>query len=191
MGVLERSRVYLCGPISDAADFGIGWRQEFTEKTKDLGLIHLDPTDKPGGYLSETQDQQKQIQRFREHQDWSGLEIYMKKIRRMDLRLVDKADFIVIYVDPNSHMLGSYDEILTAEDQQKPIFLIVNGRLEDLNPWIFTAVDHNNMFESVDSCVSYIRGIDEGRMVLSNEWVLIEKYLTDVCCPQLEEKEYG
>ena len=43
MNRLFYNRVYLSGPIDNASDFGVGWRQMVQENLADMDLIFLDP----------------------------------------------------------------------------------------------------------------------------------------------------
>ena len=46
-GKLTNHRAYLAGPIDHADDDGVVWRQKITPLLESLGVMVLDPTDKP------------------------------------------------------------------------------------------------------------------------------------------------
>ena len=46
-GKLTNHRAYLAGPIDNAKDDGVGWRQLATPYLQERGIQILDPTDKP------------------------------------------------------------------------------------------------------------------------------------------------
>ena len=175
MNTLNQASVYLIGPIDNAGDYGQGWRQKVTPELQQMGITVLDPTNKPGGYLSETSDEQDNINKMKSNEDYKGLKDFMKKIRRCDLRLVDNADFAIAYIDTSVHMCGSYDEIFTAEDQQKPILYIVQGGIETLSSWMFAVIDDFDMvFNTVEGCLEYINKINDGEIELSDKWMLFK-----------------
>lgn len=175
MGCLNKSSVYLAGPIDHAENYGSDWREAFTKEVDGMGLTILDPTNKPGGYLSETEQEQNIIKDLKSSGDYEGLKEFMKKIRRYDLRLLDNADFIIAYIDTSIHMCGTYDEIFTAEDQQKPIFYIVKGGKETLSSWMFAVIDNFDLvFDSLEDCVNYVKKVDDYGVELDSKWVLFK-----------------
>jgi len=174
---LEYSTVYLAGPIDYADDHGIGWRKSITEQLVQMGILVLDPTNKPGNLVSETQKEQDLIRKYKKEKDWTSLCKFMKSIRRTDLRLVDMSDFIIALIDTNIHMCGTYDEIFTAEDQQKPVLFIVPNGIESLSSWMYSVINPAEVFDDVESCVNYIKNINDGTLELDNRWVLVKKEL--------------
>lgn len=178
MNILDKSSTYLIGPLDFAKDHGTEWRQKITPELNKMNVTVLDPTNKPGGYLSETKEEQRTIKEFKDKKDYNSLRSFMKKIRRYDLRLVDNADFIIAYIDTSIHMCGSYDEIFTAEDQQKPILYIVKGGTDTLSSWMFAVIDDfDTVFESLEDCIKYIKEINEGKVELNSKWVLYKKLI--------------
>jgi nucleoside 2-deoxyribosyltransferase len=171
--ILKDATVYLSGPIEYASDHGIGWRQEFTELTKDIGLKILDPTNKPKNLFSETEKEKSNTKQLKENNDLASLRKFAKQIRRIDLRLLDFCSFLVAYIDPKVHMFGTIDEIITAERQQKPLLCIVNGKKTDMSLWAYAIFKEDEIFTSVKDCVDYIKKIDSGEMPIDNRWILI------------------
>ncbi|MFA5759399.1 MAG: hypothetical protein WC942_08620 [Clostridia bacterium] len=176
---LKNAVVYLAGPIDNATDLGRGWRQEITHKIKqsNIQLKVLDPTQKPHDAMSETSEEQIKIRQLKQTGQWDALVKFMKRLRRTDLRFVDLSDFIILYLDPTVHMVGSYNEMFVAEQQQKPILAIVNGTKADLSSWLFATLKPSEIFESVDECVAYLRCINDGTIELDDRWLLIRDYL--------------
>lgn len=157
---LEGYTVYLAGPIDFVDDDGIGWRKEFREKTNHLGFRVLDPTNKPLNMSSEIGEEKTYINQLKENKEWSKITEKVKQIRRSDLRMVDHSNFVVVYVDTDVHMMGSYDEILTAEDQQKPIFAIIKGGKKKASSWLFAVVNYWEMFDTVDELVDHLNKLN-------------------------------
>ena len=176
MQVLNKSIVYLSGPIDHAKDHGVGWREEFKLKTEAIGLVYLDPTKKPGEKMSETTVEKNTVAEFKKNKDWDGLKKYVKNFRRIDLRFVDLSDFLVIYIDTSVHMMGSYDELFVAERQRKPIFAIVEGGIEKASSWLF-GCSTEKLFNNLDECVEHLHKINNGEIKLSDKFCLIRKYI--------------
>lgn len=177
---LEFTTVYLAGPIDYADDHGIGWREDITKELSELGILVLDPTNKPGSLISEAHEEQELIKEYKKNRNWSSLCKFMKQIRRTDLRLVDMSDFIIAVIDTNVHMCGTYDEIFTAEDQHKPVLFIVPNGIESLSSWMYSVINPAEVFDSVDSCMTYIKNIDNGTLELDRRWVLVKKELMKI-----------
>lgn len=174
---LKYSRVYLSGPMDKAADHGVGWRKRFIEQTKHLGLGIIDPTNKPIPCTSELGNERETMLILREQGRWAELRDFVKRFRREDLRFTDIADFLVVGIDPNIHTVGTYDEVFTAERQKKPLLCIIEGGKKVLPFWNFAVFRPNEIFESVEECVGYLDGIDNGSIPIDDRWVLIGQYL--------------
>lgn len=179
MNLLNKARVYLSGPIDYAPDLGKKWREEFISlsKEKNLGLHIINPCDKPLICEHEISGEQKMANFFKKTKDWEGLRNFVKNFRRQDLRFTDIADFLVIYVNKNIHMCGSYNELFVAESQKKPIFCIVEGGIENLPTWLFGVFKINHIFDSVEKCVNHLEVINNQKEPLDNCWVLVGQHL--------------
>lgn len=181
MGKLDNSIVYLSGPMEKSKDWGVGWREEFKSKSKDLGIRILDPTDKPGDYVDEYIDDDGTLTHastfYRLREDWESLRKLAKQFRRVDLRFCDISDFIVVYIDENVPTVGTWDEVITSERQQKPLLAIVNGGISRLPTWCFGIFELNCIFASVEECIEYLKGLDSGEIKLCDKWVLIRNEL--------------
>ena len=176
---LKDITIYLAGPIDNAKDLGVSWRREFQEKVKSLNanISVLDPTNKPLSVsdTSETQEEQNLIKNFKKNEQWDELTKFVKKFRRVDLRCVDHANLVVVYIDPSIHMLGSYDEILTAEDQHKPILAIIEGGRQRASSWLFAVMKWQEMFSSIDECIEYLNQMNSGEIELDDRWVFLKE----------------
>ncbi len=176
MNKLNQARVYLSGPIDYAPDLGRGWRDEFIKQSKSLNLKIINPCDKPLPCEHEIKGEHRFVEIFRKNKDWKNLQSFVKTFRRQDLRFTDIADFLVIYVNKEIHMCGSYDELFVAERQKKPIFCIVEGGIECLPTWLFGVFKIENIFNSVSECVAHLNILNK-QEVLDSSWVLIGQYL--------------
>lgn len=180
MNTLHKSRCYLSGSIDDSKDLGVGWRKELRNKAHDadLGIRFIDPCDKPESCAPEVFEGKRVVDKFRDAEDWRGMRDFVKILRREDLRFTDIADFLIVKVDPNVHMCGSYDELFLAERQRKPIFCIIEGGIEKLPVWLFGVFHLENIFESVDECIEHLKILNNTPLEdLASCWVLIGQHL--------------
>jgi len=169
---------YLVGPVDRAKDDGIGWRREFREKinNRNIPIEVFDPTDKPSSLgniiYNETGVEKHKIQEYKRNGNIQEAINIIHKVRRYDLRMVDTTDFIVIYVDIDVHMCGSYDELFTAERQHKPLLAIVNPPLyENVPDWLLDVIKQKEFFISVDECLDYLENINNGIIEMDDRWV--------------------
>jgi hypothetical protein len=141
---------------------------------------NFDHCHKPHEFESEIGQERKILHNLKRNEQYEELRIKMKRIRRYDLRCVDLCDFIVFNCDPRIHTVGSYDEVFTAEDQHKPIFVICSGGLNDLPDWLFAFIHPLEVFKNIDELIQHLNNINN----LSNEefnkdsrWMLIRKHI--------------
>ena len=177
---LKDSLCYLAGPIEDVEDNGVEWRKRFINKSSSMKIRFIDPCDKPANCTQEIDKiggDQRKVDLYRKNRQFKELQKFVKKFRREDLRFVDISDFLVVYIDPDVHMCGSYDELITAERQRKPIFAIVKGGIDRLPTWLFGVFELEHVFPTVEDCVNYLYDIHEGIKPMDDRWLLIRKYL--------------
>lgn len=170
--VLNGVYIYLAGPIDKAKDFGIGWRRYIQEQTRDLGINYFDPTNKPGTLVNEAHEEMAHVAEYKLNNDWDALTQKARQFRNIDLHLVSLCDAMVIYIDTEIHMLGSYEELVVARQQDKAIYAIINGGKKTASSWLFALINHNNMYDSVDELVSVFKSYNNKTQL---DWVNIRK----------------
>ena len=178
MHKLRNTICYLSGPMEACKDGGVMWRREIIKKFEKVGIDIkcIDPTNKPGGH--ETMQEEKDfMDKLRREEKWYEMVNYVKAFVRLDLRYLDLSDFIILAVDKNTHMCGSYHEIVQAQIQKKPRFAIVNGGLKNMPSWLFSIFNPSDVFDNMDDCVQRIADLDSGKLPLDNHWVLIRNYI--------------
>ncbi len=176
---LANSVCYLSGSMEFCPNGGEQWRQKFKRIINDemgLDVTFLDPTFKPKGLTPEVHGYYNEL---KSKGDWKAFTSYMKRIRRDDLRCVDLSDFLVVRIDKTIHACGTYDEVFTAEDQQKPILAIAPGGKWNMPGWMSTVLRENEIFETEEQCADYINKIAKGRLEIDNRWVLMRDYLLE------------
>ena len=177
--ILEKTRIYLVGSIEAAQDSGYGWRETVTEEFEKMGIRALNPCVKPFRKdieLDETDDFQAEMKTFREEGNWDELAKRMKEIRIYDLKLVDIADAIFVYVDADIPTCGSWEEIFAANKMKKPIFFVYKQGKAAVPTWLFGTFSHKYFYGSIEDALQVIREIDSGdRDFDSDRWKLLRK----------------
>lgn len=177
-GLLKGATGFLSGPIDRVSDDGVQWRNYIKDQAKkrDLGLNFFDPCDKPEGLGSEIGIEKNKVQELINEDKWEEAKDFVKMFRRYDLRGVDTSDFLIVKVDLNVHMCGTYDEMFTAEREQKPI-LIIMGRGQkkiDIPTWLVAFIHPDEIFETEDECLDYLEKLNKGEIKFDRRWVAIK-----------------
>tara|TARA_Y100000310_G_scaffold344252_1_gene456009 strand:- start:235 stop:807 length:573 start_codon:yes stop_codon:yes gene_type:complete len=179
MNILEDACAYLSGPIQFAGDHGVGWREDFKEMVEEEGISFLviDPCDKNGiesSLSGEIGKEREEMEYLKYTGDFKELQRRMKRVRRWDLRGCDQSNFIVVHYDPDVPTIGTIDEIVTSERQQKPILAIIPGGPDRAPDWLFTIIRPDEMFDSIKACVNHLVKIDSGEIPADDRWVFIK-----------------
>ena len=177
MNKLRNAACYLAGPIDFCKTSGTDFRIEIQNKLNHIGIKWLDPTNKPFQTGQEVGKEKEHHQKLRSEGKWEELSKFAKEIRRVDLRMTDKCDFLICYLDTDIFSFGSLDELLSVEDQQKPVFLVVKQGKSNISLWAFAVLPHEHIFSSIDDLVKYLEGIDNGTIPMGRKWVEIWPFI--------------
>ena len=90
-----------------------------------------------------------------------------------DLRMIDFSEFFTLFVDVECHMCGSYFETNIASLQRKPIFTIVKQGKAKCPSWLFSYLNHEEIFDSIDAYVEHLVKLDSGEISLDARWVIL------------------
>jgi len=138
-GLLAGTTVYLSGPMdfvaSRAAEAKYGWRKRVGEFLRRMGVTVLDPWTKPEvrgfyEYGREGADTTKTRRMWRFNRTRSGARARARCAKHfwqtlhIDLRMVDKSDFVVAYCPTNVYSVGTVHEIVVAREQHKPVLFV-------------------------------------------------------------------
>jgi len=179
VNILDKSVAYLAGPIDMSEDYGVSYRQEIIEETKKrgIGIKFLDPTHKLEALTPDVGEEQEAIRTLKKNRSWTKLRRLMRKIVRSDLRQVDISDFLIVMVDTSIHMCGTYHELILADQQKKPVLVIVKGGKTKASSWLFGIIDPKFMFDNVVDCIDYLDEVNRGKVELNHRWVLFRQEL--------------
>ncbi len=106
-GKLTGMRAYCCGAMDRAKDGGIGWRKKITPFLNELGIIVLDPCNKPIDIGIENIESREYRQSLKNNEDWETLSNDMRLVRVVDLCMTDSSDIIIVNLDIDTYACGT------------------------------------------------------------------------------------
>jgi len=162
---LYNTRCYLAGAMDRVVDGGVVWRENITEILDTMHVIVLDPCKKPIDIGGETIDDRNHHNNLKRLGHYAELQKTMKVIRATDLRMVDISDFIVLNVDIDVHMCGSYEELTLANRQKKPIIVHVEQGKRSAPNWMFGMIPHEHIFGTWKDLISYLHCINSAETI--------------------------
>lgn len=171
---LSGLRCYLAGPIDNAEDDGIIWRQKLEKWLTDKGVLVFDPCNKPiaNPKYKEVAEEKSKMSALKESGRFHELTDRMKDIVHYDLRMVDISDFVVVYIDPEVFIFGTIHELLNSLHQRKPTLVVIEGGKKNAANWLFGIMDFNFMFDSFDELKEFLTHIDKGAIEADlSRWV--------------------
>jgi nucleoside 2-deoxyribosyltransferase len=175
---LKGSTVYIIGSMDYDRETGRAWREELTPFLESLGVIVYNPYKKPlqDDDGLEDDDNHLAVQEALKREDYAEVEQRMKIVRHVDLRMVDKADFIVAHLDWTKRLCGTIRELLEAASQQKPIIVHLKQPKNEQPPWLFSETDHTLWFTEWHKLKNYLIHINEDYIIdKKNKWVFFTK----------------
>lgn len=171
---LKGLRFYLAGPIDQAEDDGVIWRDNLKPWLSERNVKSLDPCDKPIVYSAykEIDDEKQKMMELKQSGRYFELTQQMRRIVHVDLRMVDVSDVVIGYLNTEISMCGTYHELINALQQRKPTLVVVEGGKAKAPNWLFGIMNYNFMFDDFDSLKAFLRQIDEGIITADlSRWV--------------------
>lgn len=157
---LEKQRAYLAGAIDRVADRGVGWRDNITPFLEGMNVVVFNPLNKSCDVGIEDNEVHNKKLNLRNEEKYEELSSVMGKIRRVDLRLVDISDFLIVNLDLNTHPCGTLEEIFRANEQKKPIIIHVEQGKKQAPDWLFGTMPHQMIFSNWDEVKHYLQHIN-------------------------------
>lgn len=177
MNRLRNQRCYLAGPIDRAKNLGQDWRKEITPLLQELGVIVYDPLNKPIQNNTETVEYIEARKKRKKENDFRYVSQTMTSIRKHDLRLVDRSDFLILNLDLESSPVGAWEEFFRANSQEKPTLIIFPAHLNELPDWLFGLIPTSFVFKSIFGLINYLKFVDQD-LYWDNHmdrWIFIEE----------------
>lgn len=153
---LKNTQTYLVGAMDRVADNGITWRNKISPTLENLGIRILNPCLKPTENSLEDDYTRHWIEYYKETEQYDKIKKHYSSIRCADLRCVDVSDFIIAHIDLSVHACGTYEEIVTANRQKKPILVWCEQGKQAAPNWLFFMLPHQHIFGSSNEIISYL-----------------------------------
>ena len=166
MGRLANDIAYMAGPIEALQDRGTQWRKKVAETLMNrynVGII--DPCDKPSDYCHEDPETIARVTKLRESGQFDEYVEWAKPMVGIDYRSVHKADFLVLYIDKDIHMCGSYVEMAIATQERKPVLIVCKQGKKKISGFPFGMIPHTMMFDNFTDMYQYLDKVDSGQDV--------------------------
>ena len=174
---LYRTKTYLAGPMQYKN--GEGWRDKVQSKLEKMGVVVFSPYHKP--FMKDIQEDdnaRKHIKELIEENNYDEVVDRMRMVRSYDLNLVDRSDFIIAYIDPQTPTFGTVEELVTAVRMKRPTFIAIEGGKDKCPFWIFGMFPHKYIYNSLEDIISIIRRINSGEKTIdSDRWRLLKPEL--------------
>jgi len=178
MNKLRGSRAYLAGPIDYCDNDGVAWRRSIAKFLRSRGIVVLDPTEKPITQLdkipAEIGEEKRMTQALKDAGKFDEYRVTAKKIRSVDLRMTDIADFLIVYIDQSIPMCGTWEELFNANRQKKPIIVIIKDGPAGAPLWLHGTIHYKYIFDSLKSAKEYLVRIDTGTEEMDGRWQLLD-----------------
>lgn len=171
MNKLKGSRCYLSGAMEVRVDHGVEWRQSLKGVLESVGVLVLDPTNKPTDIIPETPEKWK---RLREAGLFDQLREEIRLLRCVDLRMVDIADFLIVNLDNDIRTCGTWEEIFLANRQKKPVIIRMKQGIKQCPMWLFGTIPHEMIFDSWKEVTDYLNDVNEGWAPHLRRWLLFD-----------------
>jgi hypothetical protein len=165
MNKLKGQICYLAGYIDDDKDGSAkSWRIDMTKFLNGLGIGVHNPCDKPiiNTTVNEDENFVKSVQSLKEEGYYDKASDVMKEIVRQDLKMVDLSHFVVLNINRDSHMCGSYTEFTYACMMRKPVLVYCRQGIPSISNWMWGLGDHHYFYDDWEQLKQQIRNIDSG-----------------------------
>ena len=174
---LYRTKTYLVGHMQYAN--GEDWRLKVEKSVAPLGVQVFNPYKKP--FVKDVDEDEESRNKILQDMDngwYNDVTKRMKQIRRYDLKLVDRSDFIVAHFLPDVARWGSAEELVTAVRMKKPIFISMEGGKKKTPLWMMGMIPHRYIYDSIEEILDMLNKIDSGEKEIdSDRWRLLRKDL--------------
>lgn len=157
---LQGMRTYLVGAMDRVPDGGIQWRERITPLLESMNVNVINPCNKPIYSVIEDEQTRTKIDLLKQSEDYEKIRSEYGNIRNADLRCVDISDFIVCHIDISIHACGTYEEIVTANRQKKPVLIWCEQGKKLAPNWLFFMLPHEHIFSTMDELIEYLKIID-------------------------------
>jgi hypothetical protein len=132
--------------MDQALDHGVGWRQDITPFLENMGVVVLDPCDKPIDIGLEGIEDRTRRRHLKDIGDYDTLAKEIKLLRVVDLRMVDTSDVLIVNIDTEIHACGTYEESFWANRLKNPTLIHCEQGKAGCPDWLFGTFPHSHIF---------------------------------------------
>jgi hypothetical protein len=111
-------------------------------------------------FVHETPEDNKRLCQLRSEGNYEAVRKEMLWIRRVDLRLVHLADFLIVHLDKSLPTCGTWEEIAWANQEKKPILIHYAQGKRQAPLWLFGMIPHEMLFSTWEEMSSYLDYVD-------------------------------
>jgi len=167
-------------------DAGVEWRRRLRQDHNDLKIVWLDPTAKPIDIGVEDAESRARRHQAKACGQYDVVVKEINPIRRVDLRMVDISDWLVVNIDLEVHACGTLEEVFLANRQKKPILVHVEQGKCNAPDWLFATIPHQLIFDNWLQVGDYIQHIAHDPVIETlNRWMFFNFHgenLEDYSC---------
>jgi len=140
---------YLSGPIENAENDGVDWRNMMTEwLSSNLNHKVFDPVKETKSIIDEISMEDFRLLKTKDLDKYKNI---FRKIIKIDLEaVVNEADYLIVKWDESVFRGGgTHGEITMAYWLNKPVYLVNSLPINDVSSWVLSCSDE--VFDSFDS----------------------------------------
>ena len=140
---------YLSGPIENAENDGVDWRNMMTEwLSSNLNHRAFNPVKETKSIIDEISMEDFRLLKTKYPDEYKKI---FRKIIKIDLEaVVNEADYLIVKWDKSVFKGGgTHGEITMAYWLNKPVYLVNSLPINDLSSWVFSCSDE--VFDNFDS----------------------------------------
>jgi hypothetical protein len=182
MGILAHTSCYLLGPV-EADPQAADWRKHFSEHLQKMGVVILDPLDKPGWVGPRVLRPQDDISASFLNNIDGDQEVANEALnaqilsRDVCLRQVNACNWAICRL-PKKFTVGTIEELHILDRRGTPVFFIFPDGIPSM--WLISMFFENvetmktTCFKAEDELLARIREIDSGKVPIDPlKWIFI------------------
>lgn len=175
MNKLKNTKALVIGPMESDINGGKTIRQFVKKELEKINVVFWDHYNRPyEGHIEEGEKTHDLLKYYRETGQYDKISEY-KDIRRQDLSLVERADFILCIFEKKTFTIGTIEELTLAVRCRRPIFFVWGEGKEKCPFWVFWMIPHHYIYSSVEEALWMIKRIDCGtKEIDSKRWRLFK-----------------
>lgn len=174
MGKLNNSITYLIGAMDRVPDGGTGWRNSIKPLLHNMGVMVIDPCDKPIDIGLEDSLLRKQMEIWKQNGEYDLVRQHMKVIRHVDLRACDLSHFLIVNLDIETHPCGTLEEVFWSNRMKKPIIVHCEQGKRNIPNWLFGTLPHEMFFDTWGQVFDYLKIVNEGKVDNDGRWLFFD-----------------